>query len=179
MAATPQVDLASMTMTMEEYLHTSFRPDCDFVDGVVEERTLGETTHSLLQAELVFWFRSRRREWNVRVMSELRTRVSKTRVRIPDVTVAFDDAAMAEQVRVTAPLIAIEVLSPEDRIPRVVTRLADFWSMGTRHIWLLDPEERVAFTYTDAGLRQVSETRLEVAGTPIYLDLPELFSGLE
>ena len=179
MAAMAQVVPAATTMTMEEYLHTSFRPDCDFVDGVVEERNLGETTHSLLQMEIGFWFRSRRAEWNVRVMSELRTRVSKTRVRIPDVTVAYDDAAMAERVRSTAPLIAIEVLSPEDRLPRVVTRLADFWSMGIRHIWLLDPEERVAFTYTEGGLKPVSGTRLEVPGTPIYLELPELFGGLD
>ena len=177
MATAAQIDPA--VMTIEEYLRTSFRPECDFVDGRVEERNLGETKHSLLQVELGFWFRSRKQEWKIRVMSELRTRVSKTRIRIPDVTVAYDDAAMTERVRTTAPLIAIEVLSPEDRIPRVVPRLADFWNMGIRHIWLLDPDERVAFTYTDGGLKPVSEARLEVSGTPIYLDLPELFRGLD
>ena len=177
MAALPQSD--PNLMTMEEYLRTPFRPDCDFVDGRVEERTLGETKHGLLQGEVYFWFRSRRDTWKIRVIPELRTRVSTTRVRIPDVTVAYDDEAMAEQVRTTAPLIAIEVLSPEDRLPRVVARLADLWAMGIRHIWLLDAEERVAFTYTDAGLKPVSETRLEVAGTPIYLDLPQVFGGLD
>ena len=177
MATAAQIDPA--TMTLEEYLRTSFHPDCDFVDGRVEERTLGETKHGLLQMELGFWFRSRRGEWKIRVISELRTRVSKTRVRIPDITVAYDDSAIAERVRTTAPLIAIEVLSPEDRIPRVVTRLADFWGMGIRNIWLLDPEERAAFTYTDAGLKPFGGTRLEIAGTPIHLDLPELFDGLD
>ncbi len=28
-----------MQISLEEYLHTAFHPDCDFVDGVVEERT--------------------------------------------------------------------------------------------------------------------------------------------
>ncbi len=167
------------TMTLEEYLHTSFQPDCDFVDGQVEERTLGETKHGLLQMELGFWFRSRRAEWKIRVIPELRTLVSKTRVRIPDITVAYDDAAMSERVRATAPLIAIEVLSPEDSLPRVVSRLSDFWLMGIQNIWLLDPEERAAFTYTDAGLKLVTAGRIDVPNTPIYLDLDEVFSGLE
>ena len=177
MATSAQIDPA--VMTMEEYLRTPFRPDCDFVDGRVEERTLGETKHGILQMELGHWFLSRKSEWRIRVISELRTRVSGTRVRIPDVTVAYDDAAIAERVRTTAPLIAIEILSPEDRIPRVIPRLVDFWAMGIRNIWVLDPEERVAFVYTDAGLKMVEGTRIEVAGTPIYLDLPEVFGGLD
>ena len=69
-------------MTMEEYLHTSFHPDCDFVDGRVEERNLGDKKHSLLQAELVFWFLLHRKEWNLRALPEFRTRVSATRFRL-------------------------------------------------------------------------------------------------
>jgi len=29
----------------DEYLHTSYSPDCDFVDGVLVERELGEFSH--------------------------------------------------------------------------------------------------------------------------------------
>jgi hypothetical protein len=25
-------------LTLEEYLHTAYHPDCDFVDGILEER---------------------------------------------------------------------------------------------------------------------------------------------
>ena len=63
-------------LTIEEYLSTSYHPDCDFVDDHIEERNIGDTQHSLLQVELGFWFRLRRDEWNIRVMTELRTRVS-------------------------------------------------------------------------------------------------------
>ncbi len=174
-----QTEAKAALITLEEYLHTSYRPDCDFVDGRVEERTLGETEHGLLQMEIGFWFRSRRAEWGVRVISELRTRVGESRVRIPDVTVAYDDAAIAERVRVTAPLIAIEILSPEDRLPRVLVRLEDFWKMGIRNIWLLDPAERIGFTYSGVGLERAETSRMEVAGTPIYMDLDEVFAGLE
>ncbi len=165
-------------MTIEEYLHTSFRPDCDFVDGHIEERNVGDLLHSL-QVEVAFWFRSRQQDWQVRTMTGLRTRVSESRVRLPDVTVAYDDAAMADQVRSSAPLIAIEILSPEDRLPRLLARVEEFRRMGTQNIWVLDPEERVAFSYAEAGLKRVEASRMEVADTPIYRDLGVVFAGLK
>ncbi len=140
---------------------------------------MGDVQHSLLQAELAFWFRSHRADWNIRVMTELRTRVSKSRVRLPDVTVALDDEDMKRKIRETPSLIAIEVLSSEDRIPRVLVRLADFWKMGIRNIWVLDPVERVALIYTENGLRVFEAERLTVADSPIYLDLKEVFSALD
>jgi Uma2 family endonuclease len=165
-------------LTLEEYLHTVYEPDCDFVDDHIEERNLGETAHGLIQMELGFWFRSRRDEWKVRVISELRTRVGPSRVRIPDVSVVFDDTALVERVRQTPPLIAIEIMSPEDRMSRVVKRLDDFIRMGIENIWLLDPQERVAYTYSKFGLKLCEEGRLEVAGTPIFLDVPAIFAAL-
>ena len=33
-------------LTMDEYLHTMYHPDCDFVDGHLEERNLGEFEHT-------------------------------------------------------------------------------------------------------------------------------------
>lgn len=165
-------------LTMDEYLHTMYHPDCDFVDGHLEERNLGEFEHSTLQAEIASWFVQRRKEWNVRVTTEYRTRVSPTRVRIPDISV-FLVGGSVEKVRVTPPLLAIEILSPEDRLPRVVARLNDFVAMGVPNLWLIDPEERSAFIYTRDGLRLIEETQLTIPNSPIYLDLPEVFSALD
>ncbi len=58
-------------------------------------------------------------------------------------------------------------------------RLEDFWKMGIRNIWLLDPAERSGFTYSGVGLERAETSRMEVAGTPIYMDLDEVFAGLE
>jgi len=165
-------------MTMDEYLRTSFRPDCDFVDDHIEERNLGEYKHGLLQMEVGFWFRSRREQWNVRVVGELRTRVSADRVRIPDVTVVYDDAATSERVRVTAPLIAVEILSPEDRMSRAKVVLADYWKMGVANIWLIDPIYQAAFLFDASGLREADPCNLTVPGTPIQVDLTEAFAAL-
>jgi Uma2 family endonuclease len=170
---------ATATISLEEYLRTSYRPDCDFVDGQIEERNVGEATHALLQVEIAFWFRSHQSDWNIRTLTELRTRVGRTRVRVPDVTVAHNDEAMKEQIRTTPTLVAIEILSPEDRMNRVILRLKDFLGMGIEHVWLFDPLERVAYTYTASGLKLAEGARLTIADSPIYLDLPEVFSALD
>jgi hypothetical protein len=36
-------------VSIGEYLATVYRPDCDFVDGVIEERNWGENDHAGLQ----------------------------------------------------------------------------------------------------------------------------------
>ena len=49
---------------VSEYLHTVYRPDCDFVDGEIEERNVGEQTHSLVQTAIAAIFYANRRAWD-------------------------------------------------------------------------------------------------------------------
>lgn len=39
---------AKLQMTPQQYLATSYKPDCDFVDGELQERNLGELEHSAM-----------------------------------------------------------------------------------------------------------------------------------
>ena len=49
--------MANGTMvSLEEYLTTAYEPDCDFVDGDLEERNLGEWDHSRLQLKIGAYF---------------------------------------------------------------------------------------------------------------------------
>jgi Uma2 family endonuclease len=129
--------------------------------------------------QLGYWFISHQAEWRVRMMSEVRTLVSKTRVRLPDVCVVPMEGAVDESVRVTPPLLAIEILSPDDRMNRVIERLDDFLAMGVENLWVLDAEERTAYTYTASGLKLVKTTRIEISKSPIYVDLSALFAALD
>jgi hypothetical protein len=51
-------------VSMEEYLSSSYEPDCDYVDGVLEERNLGEYDHGNLQT-ISAYLKYRARSWNV------------------------------------------------------------------------------------------------------------------
>ena len=164
-------------VTIEEYLHSSYEPDLEFVDGVLEEKNMGERDHGYLQIAIGAWFFNHRSEWKIDVLAEYRTRTSKSRVRLPDVCVVRQGEA-AERVRVTPPLLVIEILSPEDRPGRVMKRLDDFVAMGVENIWILDPSDRSAATYTRFGMKPASGDRLEIAETGIYLDVQAMFAEL-
>jgi Uma2 family endonuclease len=163
-------------VSIEEYLSSSYEPDCDYVDGVLEERNLGEYDHSNLQAALVTYLRNRARLWNVRVVVEQRIRVSATRVRVPDVCVILRDRDI-EQVPTKPPLVCIEVLSPEDRWPRVEKRVQDFLAMGVERVWVFDPKKGEVFEYTGSGRRKVMEDLLEAP--PVSIRISELMAELD
>jgi hypothetical protein len=41
---------------LHEYLSTSYRPDCEYVDGEVRGRNVGKYEHARVQALLARWF---------------------------------------------------------------------------------------------------------------------------
>jgi Uma2 family endonuclease len=165
-------------VTVEEYLHTSYRPDCDYVDGQIEERNLGEYDHGLLQLALGVLFTANREAWEVRVVTDVRTQVKRTRYRVPDLSVLRANAPR-EQIITHPPLIAIEILSPEDRLSRFQERIDDYVEFGVGNIWIIDPETRRAWTADHAGLHSVQNGELIVARTPIRVVLSELFAELD
>ena len=116
------------SISVEEYLATSYRPDCDYVDGRIEERNLGEFDHSSLQTAIAVYFGSRQQQLGITVVVEQRVQVSPTRYRIPDVCVVLGKTK--EQNFRTPPFLCIEVLSPEDRVKRVEERIQDYLRMG-------------------------------------------------
>jgi Uma2 family endonuclease len=46
-----------------------------------------------------------------------------------------------------APDIAVEVVSPHDRVGELKSKIAQFFENGTRLAWLVDPEERTVLIY--------------------------------
>jgi hypothetical protein len=54
--------MATVQMSLEEYLRASYHPDCDYVDGEVQERNWGEFDHALTQGFVSSWFYQHRQE---------------------------------------------------------------------------------------------------------------------
>jgi Uma2 family endonuclease len=165
-------------ISVEEYLTTVYRPDCDYIDGVVEERNMGEWDHATVQAAVLAYFHSRRKQWKIRVVPEIRVQVAPTRFRVPDVAVVLEPGPFAAILR-QPPFICIEILSPEDRLARIRKRIDDFLAFGVPHIWVIDAESRCAFTYTSEGLREVKDGILRTSNPEIFLPLAEVFEDLE
>jgi Uma2 family endonuclease len=169
---------ASTLISIDQYLSTSYHPDCDFVDGEIQERNLGEREHARLQTLLTVWFGNNERAWNVFTLVEQRIRVAPRRVRIADICLVLRDAPR-EQVTLTPPLLCVEILSPEDRLPRAARVMEDYARMGVANLWLLDPKDRVAYVYSSDGLLQLTTNRLTIPNTEIHVDLANLFDALD
>lgn len=179
MATLPVPDVSSVDrlISIDEYLRTSFEVECEFVDGHIEERNVGEHDHGYLQLLLGHIFMTNDKAWGVRPVTDVRMRVSRNRVRVPDLTVLRADAPR-DPVTSHPPLIVIEILSPEDRLSRYKARISDFLAFGVEHIWIFDPERREAHVATATGLHLVQNDELTVPGTPIRLVLSEVFAKL-
>ena len=170
--------MASATLIpLSEYLSTSYRPDCDYIDGEVKERNLGTRAHGFLQGIIAAIFFANMDAWNIVAGPEIRTRVASTRVRTPDVCV-MRNSDPADPVVQVAPLICIEVLSPEDSLHSQRDRVDDYFSMGVEHIWMLDPIRRQAHIATPSGYDLCETGELTVPGTPIRVVLAEIFATL-
>jgi Uma2 family endonuclease len=161
-------------ISKEEYLSTSYRPDCDFVDGEVVERNVGEFDHGRLQGLTFSYLLSREKLWGLRVVLEQRVQVKPERFRIPDVCVVLAGKPI-QQVFTDPPFLCIEVLSPADRMSRVQERIDDYLSMGVPHVWVIDPESRRGYHYTSEGMREAKDGVLRTAEPPIEVPIAELF----
>ncbi len=59
------------------------------------------------------------------------------------------------------------------------SRLNDYLALGVEHVWCFDPEAREARRYTADGFEMVREADLTIAGTPIQVNVAEVFSVLD
>jgi Uma2 family endonuclease len=171
----------SKLISVEEYLNTTYRPDVEYLDGVIEERNLGEFDHGDLQAALSTLLRIRQQEWAIRVVVETRVQVAPTRFRVPDVCVL---RAGLERERIIrhAPLLCIEVLSPRDRLPAMRKRVQDLLDMGVPEVWIFDPATRTATLASDdpsVDMTELANGTLRLHGTPIEIDVEAAFATLD
>ena len=162
------MDVAAL-VSVEEYLHTDYSPDREYVDGVVVEREVGQKPHSRVQRNLIHFLSLRYPALFVWPEQRVRT-IPGRRWRIPDVCVTLDEPPT--DVFETPPFLCIEIVSSEDRISRVIEKLEEYQAFGVPHIWVIDPLRSKAFFFRD-GLQELKSDGL-TAGD-IRLPLSEVF----
>jgi Uma2 family endonuclease len=148
---------------VSEYLRTSYSPDCDYVNGEVQQRNLGELDHSDLQLRFIKLLSTDANEAHIRVNPEVRVQVGPARFRVPDVCVRRVPAAR-EQIIQTPPLLCIEILSPEDRMSRMHEMVRDYLNMGVAEVWVVDTETRSVMIFAGTTMVEQNSGDLRVPG---------------
>jgi Uma2 family endonuclease len=165
-------------ISVEGYLSTGYEPDCEYDDGVIVERNLGEFEHSFLQVFLGTIFTNNMDNWGVFGLTEQRIQIKPRRFLVPDVCV-LRLGSPREKILTHPPLITIEIMSSEDTFRRVSAKAAEYLEFGVEHVRVIDPSARVAYRGTSSKLELVSSGGLSVPGTPILVRVTELFEKLD
>jgi Uma2 family endonuclease len=169
--------MASSTLvSLGEYLETVYEPDCEYVEGELLERNMGETEHAGLQTALASWLFIRRQQWGLHVFAECRVLVAPGRYRIPDIAVTKQKARGS--VLLEPPFLCIEILSPDDRASRLEDKIDDYFRFGVAHIWVIDPQRRSAWSYTREGKREAVAV-LTTQDPLIEVTIGDFFQELE
>jgi Uma2 family endonuclease len=94
---------------------------------------------------------------------------------VPDLVVLA--AGEQPDVLTDPPLLVIEILSQDDSYADTQDRAQDYRRMVVETVWIVDPKTRSG-RMCSGGMEWVEASRLEVKGTPLYVELPEIFSKL-
>ena len=163
---------AHTALSIERYLATSF-PDLDqeYRDGELVDRSVPDYLHSKTQGLLVAFFVVLRKTLPVFACTELRLKIRSGLYLIPDVAVFYPTEPELRYPD-TPPLVAIEILSPEDKLSELREKLEVYRTWGVPHVWLVDPHSRRLYT-CDAGLMETAT--LPVPELNVLLTPDEVF----
>src|ERR1700756_5243072 len=116
-------------VSVEEYLSTVYEHDCEYVDGAIEERDLGEFEHAYVQGILIGLFLPDRKEGGVFPPPEQRGQTQKTHFRVPDISV-LREGTKREGILTRPPLLVIEVQSPDIPLRKTELKALEYRQFG-------------------------------------------------
>jgi Uma2 family endonuclease len=158
---------SKVQIPLEDYLRTSYDgPDREYLDGEVVERNSGSNPHSESLWRLIILFAGLSKHCAINGRPALRVRVAERRFRVIDLAV-YAGEPPSELVPASPPLIAIEILSPDDRMAEMLEKLREYRRWGVTHVWLVDPEARILYTFTEDALKETTRIALPEFSTEI------------
>jgi Uma2 family endonuclease len=158
-------------VSVEEYLHLSFPElDREYRDGEIVERSLPTYLHGKTQGILIAIFIALRSK-SVFPSVETRMKIRTGLYLVPDVAVFYPDEP--PDLPEDPPLIAIEVISPDDRMGAAREKLEEYRAWGVRHVWLVDPYSKRMYTCDE---KLIEVTQFIVPELGIEISPAEIFN---
>src|SRR6185369_8413989 len=165
-------------VSVQEYLNTSYSPDCEYVDGQIVERNVGAKEHSELQTELAIYLGGLRKQYGIHVFVEQRVQVLPTRFRVPDVCVVLGKRP-STSIFHEPPFLCIEILSKDDTFVETENRIDDYRQFGVPNIWVIDPGTRRARVYCGSRSEEAKDGILSTKDPIITVSLADLYRSFE
>lgn len=162
-------------VSVEEYLKTSYKPACDYLDGVLRQKPLPTRKHGLLQSRLCQLINVAFPQ--LEAVPELTVRIRERRYLVPDVAVQRTD-----HIQDPYPLdpvhLCIEVLSPEDRVSELFAKCEEYHAWGVKTTWIVDPDNERAWEYRSGERPREIPAEGSLTAEGVAIPLAEIFSVL-
>ena len=142
-------------ITQREYDHTTFEHDAEFVEGKIIERPMPTPPHAVLQTFVGHLLIMAAGRSGFIPMSELRIRTRPDHTRIPDVCLIR--GIPPGNVATEPPYLCIEILSPEDSMVELRTKIAEYLAFGVDYVWVIDPETFTGEIHTQTAIHRVTD----------------------
>ena len=162
-------------VSVEEYLHTAYKPNCEYVDGMLVPKAMGTKKHGRLQTHLGTVIGL---EFPLYVVSAERTvRINANQYLIPDLAVERRDQSQ-DPYPVLPIRLCIEMLSPDDSLKETFAKCETYHEWGTVNTWIIDPVAKRAWQYMKGSAPLEIEPSGELQAGPIHILLADVFSDL-
>lgn len=180
MAIAPTLPFVSVA----EFLSTDYEPDCEYLDGMLAPKALPDYIHSKLQTLLLVLIAAQGQKLGIEGLAELRSRITLTRWRVPDVCGLTKPPADGRYPDAeTPPLFSIEIVSKGEPWTDLRDKLADHLAMGIPTVIIADPYHRTVMVATQSEpLREISAPLIVNIEAPdggvMQIDFDALYSQL-
>ena len=179
---------AKTLITAEQFVQMHF-PDVrtELVDGEVVQMSPPGSDHADFAACILYELRHFAKARGLgRIYSEMGfvLRRNPDLVRAPDVAFISQQRWQAHgrtrKFWEGPPDLAVEVLSPDDRISEVLRKVGEYLEAGTRMVWVVDPENRTVSAYRSLHQVRIYSHEEELSGEDVLpgftLKVAEIFA---
>ena len=168
--------MASGTLiSVEEYLSKTYKPACDYIDGVLRQKPMPTRKHGRVQTVLGRLIDAGFSDFEAE--SEVTVKIRTGKYYVPDLIVQrrdrIQDPYPSEPVH-----LCVEIKSPEDRISELFAKCEDYLEWGVESTWIIDPESRHAWEYRRDGLPEEVPPDGALTAGEISISLVDVFSVL-
>ncbi|MCA2642322.1 MULTISPECIES: Uma2 family endonuclease [unclassified Microcystis] len=175
-------------INLEDFLKLPYLEDSpawEYLDGVAIQKPMPKTRHSILQKRLLAEVDSHTADYTA--LPELRCTFGGRSI-VPDVAVIawnrinLNQAGEPEDDFTEAPDWTIEILSPDQKVNRVIDNILHCLKHGSKLGWMLDPDDYSVLMFTDQQEPEVcrGDHQLKViAGVQLTLTPQQIFAWLK
>ena len=159
-----------LPLSLEEFhkRYDGAKPAYEYWYGVAVQKATSTTLHGIVQ--IIITLLLEKAGWNTAL--EVRLKIVSDAEPVPDAIAVR--GKFKGRYPTTAPALCIEIMSPADSLSKALEKANIYLGWGAECVWIIDPEERTAWTISSegghepawvspTGALRIGETSIELA----------------